>query len=158
MARLTPQFSANRTVREYTEQHYLPLAHAYLDRTKDKGKIGADVLAWRRRLEEHWPRLRFGLFNVATDAGQHTFSIQVWLDELAPDAVAVELYADGQSGNAPLRYAMTRGAALVGSESGYTWTVKIPADRPAADFTPRVVPWHAAAQVPLECQQILWYR
>ena len=26
MARLTPRFSANRTVREYTEQHYLPAA------------------------------------------------------------------------------------------------------------------------------------
>ena len=29
MARLTPRFSANRTVREYTEQHYLPAAAAY---------------------------------------------------------------------------------------------------------------------------------
>ena len=29
MARLTPRFSANRTVREYTEQHYLPAATAY---------------------------------------------------------------------------------------------------------------------------------
>jgi starch phosphorylase len=157
MARLTPQFSANRTVQEYTEQHYLPLTQAYLDRTKDKGKVGAEILAWSRQAEEHWTRLRFGLFNVTTDAGQHTFSIQVWLDELSPDAVAVELYADGQAGNAPLRYAMTRGPALVGSDSGYTWTAKVPADRPAADFTPRVVPWHAGAQVPLECSQILWY-
>ena len=29
MAQLTPRFSANRTVREYTEQHYLPAAAAY---------------------------------------------------------------------------------------------------------------------------------
>ena len=29
MARLTPRFSANRTVREYTEQYYLPAAAAY---------------------------------------------------------------------------------------------------------------------------------
>jgi starch phosphorylase len=29
MARLTPRFSADRTVREYTEQHYLPAAAAY---------------------------------------------------------------------------------------------------------------------------------
>ena len=29
LARLTPRFSADRTVREYTEQHYLPSAAAY---------------------------------------------------------------------------------------------------------------------------------
>ncbi|HEX7505534.1 MAG TPA: alpha-glucan family phosphorylase, partial [Polyangia bacterium] len=29
MARLTPKFSASRTVREYTEQHYVPAARAY---------------------------------------------------------------------------------------------------------------------------------
>ena len=82
----------------------------------------------------------------------------MWLDELAPDAVAVELYADGQTGNPPLRYPMTRGQALAGSENGYTWTAKIPADRPAADFTARIVPSHPGAQVPLECSQILWCR
>jgi glycogen phosphorylase len=29
MARLSPQFSTNRTVREYTEEDYLPAATAY---------------------------------------------------------------------------------------------------------------------------------
>ena len=33
MARLAPRFSANRTVREYTEQHYLPAAAAYKKRS-----------------------------------------------------------------------------------------------------------------------------
>ena len=40
MARLTPRFSSNRAVREYTEQHYLPAASAYLERAADKGEIG----------------------------------------------------------------------------------------------------------------------
>ena len=40
MARLTPRFSANRTVREYTEQHYLPAAAAYRTRAADKGAVG----------------------------------------------------------------------------------------------------------------------
>jgi starch phosphorylase len=158
MARLTPQFSANRAVREYAEQHYLPLAKAFLGRSKDNGRTGADLVEWRRQVEDHWPRLRFGSLNISIDAGQHTFSVQVWLDELSPDAVAVELYADGLAGGAPVRYPMTRGQTLVGSESGYTWTATIPADRPAGDFTARIIPSHAAAQVPLECQQILWYR
>ena len=36
MARLTPRFSANRAVREYTEQHYLPAAAAYRLRIADQ--------------------------------------------------------------------------------------------------------------------------
>ena len=40
MARLTPRFSANRTVREYTEQHYLPAAAAYRERAANKGAVG----------------------------------------------------------------------------------------------------------------------
>ena len=39
MAQLTPRFSTNRAVREYTEQHYLPAATAYLKRVADKGQI-----------------------------------------------------------------------------------------------------------------------
>ena len=43
MAQLTPTFSANRSVREYTEDHYLPAAEAYARRAADKGKLGAGV-------------------------------------------------------------------------------------------------------------------
>ena len=44
MARLTPRFSANRTVREYTEQHYLPAATAYRQRAANKGAIGRQMV------------------------------------------------------------------------------------------------------------------
>ena len=36
MARLTPRFSANRAVREYTEQHYIPATANYRSRIADK--------------------------------------------------------------------------------------------------------------------------
>lgn len=35
MSRLTPQFSANRVVREYTDTHYVARAKAYYERSKD---------------------------------------------------------------------------------------------------------------------------
>ena len=47
MARLTPRFSANRTVREYTEQHYLPAAAAYRLRIANKGAIGRQIVDWQ---------------------------------------------------------------------------------------------------------------
>ena len=40
MARLTPRFSADRAVREYTEQHYLPAAAAYRERAAEQGRSG----------------------------------------------------------------------------------------------------------------------
>ena len=44
MARLTPRFSANRAVRDYTEQYYLPAAAAYRARAADKGAVGARIV------------------------------------------------------------------------------------------------------------------
>ena len=44
MARLTPRFSSNRAVREYTEQHYLPAASAYRERAAEKGRFGVQIV------------------------------------------------------------------------------------------------------------------
>src|SRR6202034_1624465 len=50
MARLTPQFSAHRTLREYTDRHYVPAAQAYAKRAAEGGKLGAEVAAWQAAL------------------------------------------------------------------------------------------------------------
>ncbi len=47
MARLTPQFSTNRTVRDYTEHHYLPAATTYRERAADKGAAGRNIVHWQ---------------------------------------------------------------------------------------------------------------
>ena len=95
MARLTPRFSANRTVREYTEQHYLPAAAAYRERTAEKAQSAGKMVDWRHGLEQKWAGLHFGEVKVETRGEQHVFEIQVYLNDLDPDAVRVELYADG---------------------------------------------------------------
>ena len=108
MARLTPQFSANRTVREYTEQHYIPAAAAYRRRVADKGAMGVQLVNWQRAVEQHWSNLRFGELKVATDGGNHVFEVQVYLGGLDPNTVRVELYADGVNGGEPVRQEMMR--------------------------------------------------
>ena len=60
MARLTPQFSANRAVREYTEKHYVPAAAAYQSRVANSGAAGRQIEDWRRSLEEKWATLHIG--------------------------------------------------------------------------------------------------
>ncbi len=155
MAQLTPQFSTNRAVREYTEQHYLPAASAYLARAGDKGKIGVDMIDWQHALEQKWSALRFGEVKIESDDEQHIFEAQVYLDDLDPEAVRVELYANGE---APERVEMKRVRQLVGAINGYAYRAEVPASRPATDYTARVIPHRDGVAVPLEAAQILWQR
>jgi len=158
MAQLTPRFSTNRAVCEYTEQHYLPAASAYLVRTADKGKIGVDLVNWQHELDQHWTALRFGEVRLESDEKQHVFDVQMYLDELDPEAVRVELYANGIKGAAPERVEMKRVRQLVGATNGYDYRAEVPANRPASDYTARLIPHHDGVSVPLEAARILWQR
>jgi starch phosphorylase len=156
MSRLTPLFSANRVVRQYVEQHYLSAASAYRERGAKQGALGADLVAWRAQLARWWSHLRFGSATVEQKDGQYVFQVQVFLDELAPDAVSVELYAEAKEGHGPARELAIRAERLVGS-TGFNYNARIPATRPVADYTPRLVPRHPGASVPLEAPFILWH-
>jgi len=158
MARLTPHFSTNRAVCEYTEQYYLPAASAYRERAAENGKNGVDIVNWRHALEQKWTALRFGEVKLETDAEQHVFEVQVYLDELDPQAIRVELYANGVNGSAPERVAMKRVRQLVGATNGYAYRAGVPADRLPTDYTARLIPQRDDVAVPLEDAHILWQR
>jgi starch phosphorylase len=148
MATLTPQFSADRAVREYTENHYLPAAAAYCERSANKGDLGRKIVAWQRALEQAWPALRFGELRVQTHDDRHFFEVEVYLNGLDPAAVCVELYADGAT---PERHEMER----VGP---HTYRAQAPASRGVSDYTARVIPRYPGVPVPLQSSEILWQR
>ncbi len=158
MARLTPRFSANRTVREYTETYYLPGAAAYRERARDRGALAASLHRWREALARNWASARFGELRVETSAGRQAFHVQVYLGDLAPEAVRVELYADPLDGEVPRPAEMGRGSPITAGVKGYVYSVEVPAVRPPSDYTPRIIPYHAAARIPLEEARILWFR
>ena len=156
MARLTPAFSSNRVIREYTEKHYLSAAVAYCARAADGSQAGAELLNWQQKLARHWSKVRFGSVTVDPRGDTYVFQAHVYLDELDPEAVSVEIYADGQDGGVPVREVMNRRERLVGSANGFLYVASVPATRPAAHYTPRVIPCKAGAAVPLEAPFILW--
>jgi starch phosphorylase len=158
MAWLTPRFSANRTVRQYTEQHYLPAAAHYHQRAADRGAMGRQVVDWQRALKQHWATLQFGEATVKTRNKQHVFEIEVHLHHLDPKAARVELYADGIDGSGPVRQEMKRVRQLAGTSGTCVYRATVPATRPALDYTVRVLPQHDGVAVPLEAAQILWQR
>jgi starch phosphorylase len=154
MARLTPQFSAHRTVREYTDRHYVPAAEAYAQRAADGGKLGTEVATWQANLARHWQEVRFGPLKVERQDGALAFEVVVYPGELDPSAIGVELFADGAG--QPLRVPMDRGGKVDGN--GFLYSARTPAARNAGDFTARVVPYHPGAPVPLEASRILWQK
>jgi starch phosphorylase len=158
MARLTPRFSANRTVCEYTEQHYLPAAAAYRERSADKGTVGAQLVNWQHTLELKWATLHFGEVKVETRGEQHAFEVQVFLNDLDPKTVRVELYANGATGSAPLRQEMKRVRQLAGVSGGYVYGTAVTSGRPPDDYTARIIPQCNGLAIPLEESRILWQR
>lgn len=151
MAKLTAQFSANRCVREYTEKYYLPAAEAYQNRCQES--LGSQIVEWRHTLSQNWSSFRFTALKTETKGDKHEFEVHLYLNGLDPNFVNVELFAEG---NPPLRQAMERVRSLSGDSNTFVYSASVPSNRPVADYTARVVPFHDHASIPLENSLILW--
>jgi starch phosphorylase len=157
MARLTPMFSGNRMAREYTEDYYLPAAEAYHRRMADKASLAIAMEKWRTSLTRHWHQVCFGQVTVQESPGGNLFRVEVYLGQLEPAAVRVELYAETlEQETHSVCIPMERGEMLAGPSAGYAYHATVSSGRPARDYTPRVIPHHAEALVPLEANCILW--
>ena len=156
MAQLTPRFSADRTVREYTAQHYLPAATAYLKRAANKGAEGKELIDRLNNIKQEWDSMFFGDVNFETLDKQHKFEVQIYFNKLDPDTVQVELFANGTNGKPPIVQKMTRGSKLEGTANGYHYFASVSSSRPALDYTPRAIPFLPNVSVPLEISGILW--
>ena len=82
---------------------------------------------------------------VANEDGKLHFDLQVYLGELQPAQVKVELYADNlQSGGVPTRFVMECDGEIAGAVNGHRYFATIPASRPVEHFTPLFVTMGAA--------------
>jgi len=158
MSQLTPRFSANRTVREYTEKYYLPMTATYLTRSADKSRISKKIVEWQNILKQKWNKIRFGEVNAKTDGNKHIFDVQVFLNGLDTSAVFAELYANGTDGGTPTRQELKLIKQGTESDKPHLYRATVSASRTAADYTPRIIPNFPGVSVPLETTLILWQR
>jgi len=158
IARLTPRFSAHRTVREYTERHYIPACAAYHWRAAHEGALANQIVDWRHSLEQKWATLHFGEVKIETRDEQHVFEVGVALNGLDPQAVRVELYAEGINGGVPVRVEMKCMRRQADGSHQYVFETRVPATRPANDYTARMIAQRSGVAVPMEAAQILWQR
>jgi starch phosphorylase len=158
MAELTPRFSSNRMLREYVNRFYLPAGRGYRNRSGDQAKKAVRVCEWRESLEKNWRRLFFGKLEVHEKDDAYHFTLPVYLTDLDPGAVIVQIYADACDEEGVQIHPMDRGHRLPGTETAYAYTLSIPIRRSISDYTPRIIPFLEEAAVPLEAHHILWYR
>lgn len=165
MSSLTPRYSGSRMMKEYVEKVYQPAADAYRLRTANGSKLARELAKWQERLYENWKWLQFGRLMVSNKNDSWNFQVEVYLGDLSPKDVHVELYADPINDNAqeggidePVKILMECKEPIAGTVNGFMYCASVAAKRPAEHYTPRIVPYHPEAFIPKEESHILWQR
>jgi starch phosphorylase len=96
--------------------------------------------------------------NIETNGDQRVFEVQVYLNDLDPALVQVELFANGINGTSPVWLEMKQVRQLLGAVGGYAYRATVPVARAAQDYTARLVPRHDGVAIPLESAHVLWQR
>ncbi len=158
MAQLTPQFSAARTVMEYTEKHYLKSASEFRERSSEHGLKATRIVEWERMLAEKWPNLSFGKIHIENKSGNFSLEVQVSLHQLSPEDITVELYAEGTEKHSPFIQEMTPAGQVSKEDNSYIYHTEVKTSNPSDNYTARIVPRRNGIGIPLEIKNILWQR
>ena len=154
MAQLTPRFSSNRMLQEYIEQHYLPAASAFQARTENHASLSKTLNHWTRHLHLHWHEIHVGERSVSEMQNGWQLDANIYLGAIAPEDIAVEAIADAKCAQPAQRVSLT--LARVGVANTYHYSGLLPKDRPASDFSVRVICAHPQVRVPSENSLICW--
>ncbi len=93
--KLIPHFNTNRMLREYYEKFYIR-AHRSSRKFADNSRV-AELARWRKKLDENWSRVKVVTDQFKPEMEVHAgsklpFSAVVWLGDLKPEDVDVQLY------------------------------------------------------------------
>ncbi|MBW0146239.1 alpha-glucan family phosphorylase [Marinobacter arenosus] len=152
MNTLTAAYSANRMVREYVDNFYLPMATKGEQRTP---ALARELVALYRDINQMWRRIRFTSMDVQEADGGQRISVEVYLDGIPEQHVAVELVAEasdyGPQETRPMKLKQRQG----GSEHSYLFECSVPT-RPEGHYTPRIRLRDERMNLPLENPSVLW--
>jgi starch phosphorylase len=161
LERLTPRFHTSRMAREYLETFYGKASSAYAQRLAKGGRLARELDAWAHHLMSHWHQIHFGDVKAEEQDAEWFFSVRIYLGEIEPDQIAVQLYADAsdlEGFGTPFVTNMTACDATPGAENTCVLTGCAPAARPAGDYSIRIVPAHPQAFLPAELPLIRWQK
>ena len=151
MAVLAPTYSSSRMAREYVERYYLAGTAELRRRMSNRGQPAWEMRCWELRLRRYWSDLHIRERIITRDGTTWFFYVMVDLGAIAPQDVAVQLYAEGRNGGVPFV-----GELFPSPSNAGTYTGSAPASRPADEYTVRIIPRYTGAAVPAELPLILW--
>lgn len=157
MSQLAPRFSSSRMLQEYVRDAYLPAHHAYQRRQADGGRLARELAAWETLLQQHWHEIHLAMLTVEQQPDGWSFSVHAYLGDIPQTFVQLQLYAEPTGTDAAPPLPMACRERIPGAVNGYVYYCQVATARPASDFTPRLLPYHPEARVPIEAGAILWW-
>jgi starch phosphorylase len=158
MSLLAPEFSSNRMMRDYVERCYLPAAAAFRRRSARGAKLARELESWWRSIESHWQEAHFGTVTATPHGDRWHFTAEVHLGSLPAAMVQVELYADAVDGLSAVCEVMQPDTGAPAPAGASIYRASVLSARPSWHFTPRILPHHPEARVPIETPLIVWPR
>ncbi|MCW3149274.1 alpha-glucan family phosphorylase [Stutzerimonas stutzeri] len=154
MSALVERFSADRTVREYTESYYLPAARTYRERRANGSALAYELAHRVAALGRHWHELAFQRVELHKQDAGYRVEVELRLGGVHAEQIRVQLFAEARAELPAVAYDL-RASGPAGQ--ALLFTGQISGERAAADFTARVVPSdNHGLRVPLELPLICW--
>ena len=154
MGELVTRFSTNRMIQEYLDHHYQPLAKEFAARNADNASLAKTLNQWTRHLHQHWHEIHIGEQTVTEATQGWQLEVNILLGAISPQTIAVEAIADAKGALPAQRVSLP--LVRPGVANAYHYSGLLPKDRPASDFSLRVIPADDHAQVPAENALITW--
>ncbi|MFT5675592.1 MAG: starch phosphorylase [Paraglaciecola sp.] len=158
MSQLTPIFSSNRMLRDYTEKLYLPALQDFKARCDNDALLAKTLFKWESCLYTHQDKIHWGDLRIYLENGASHFAVSVYFGDIPANYLQVQLFADSlNETEPPICLDMQRGAPIPGSLNGFVFHVELETQRRREHFTPRVIGFHGTARIPAENPLINWW-
>jgi starch phosphorylase len=163
---VTPVFNTQRMVKEYTEQLYIPAAHAHDNFSRDGSGAATHLSQWKTQIRKDWPQVQVSDVQVAHKS-QQSISVgdsleiraRVHLGGVDPQHVRVEAY-HGEIDNGDLRNptaTVLNQSSQADGNGDYLYQGSVPATESGTyGFSVRVVPTHPCLMQAHELRLITW--
>ncbi|MGH9862206.1 MAG: alpha-glucan family phosphorylase [Candidatus Acidiferrales bacterium] len=161
---LSPTFSTNRMLWEYTEKYYLPAARHYAQLSEKNMQRARELTKWKGFVRQHWGGVRVERVQATRDG---TFSVgdgyeitaDVRLGPIDPKDVSVEVYYGPLDAERKITHAhslpMQRKAAA--GDGVHRYAGLIPCRHSGQQgYTVRVLPAHPDINSPVSTGLITW--
>ncbi|MCU0241627.1 MAG: alpha-glucan family phosphorylase [Vicinamibacteria bacterium] len=163
--KLTPTFSTNRMLWQYSDNYYLKASQYYADLSAEKFARARALAAWKAHIYQHWNGVRVesvgaqptALHRVGEDFALHA---DIRLGAIEPASVAVEIYYGPLNPQRQIVEARTVEMRLETSHDGnvHRYVGQIPCERTGMQgYSVRVRPAHADANSVLATAVMTWW-